>query len=129
MMTMSNLCWYVKKEFKVDVDATGAKIEFELCFKIFHNLLFKQVRKDYLGFGSWKTRQSRKPLKQRYIFILILEELFKEMNFGIYFPKCEHFSGMLFYFIFVIDQQEDSLLSSSDESSIFILGSKNSVSF
>ena len=28
-----------------------------------------------------------------------------------------------------IDQQEDSLLSSSDESSIFILGSKNSVSF
>lgn len=137
MMTLSNLCWYVKKEFKVDVDATGAKIEFELCFKIFHNLLFKQVRKDYLGFGSWRTRQSRKPLKQRYIFILISEEFFKEMNFGIYFPKCFvsisviiwTVLSMLFYFIFVIDQQEDSLLSSSDESSIFILGSKNSVSF
>ena len=32
-------------------------------------------------------------------------------------------------YLFFIDQQEDSLLSSSDESSIFILGSKNSVSF
>ena len=32
-------------------------------------------------------------------------------------------------YIFFIDQQEDSLLSSGDESSIFILGSKNSVSF
>ena len=31
--------------------------------------------------------------------------------------------------IFFIDQQEDSILSSGDESSIFILGSKNSVSF
>lgn len=59
------------------------------------------------------------------------------MNFGIYFPKCFvsisviiwTVLSMLFYFIFVIDQQEDSLLSSSDESSIFILGSKNSVSF
>lgn len=35
MMTLSNLCWYVKKEFKVDVDATGAKIEFEFVFQDF----------------------------------------------------------------------------------------------
>ena len=33
------------------------------------------------------------------------------------------------YMYFLIDQQEDSPLSSGDESSIFILGSKNSVSF
>jgi len=37
--------------------------------------------------------------------------------------------GYLILYLFFIDQQEDSLLSSSDEASIFILGSKNSVSF
>ena len=44
-----------------------------------------------------------------------------------------HHMNWACYFIskytFFIDQQEDSLLSSGDESSIFILGSKNSVSF